>query len=60
MDVSGCGARAQLLPGMGESSGARDGTGLPCMERQIRNSWTTREAQFFLFNSLENLLYDIN
>ena len=60
VDFNGCGARAQLLLGMGESSGTRDGTGIPCIERQIQNSWTTREAQFFLFNGLENLLYDIH
>ena len=42
--LSSCGARAQLLRGMWESSQTRARTRVPCIGRQILSHCATREA----------------
>ena len=44
VDFSSCGTRGLVASWRVESSQTRDGTGVPCIGRQILKHWTTREV----------------
>ena len=44
VDFSSCGTRGLVASWHVESSQTRDGTGVPCIGRQILKHWTTREV----------------